>query len=139
MNIAYFLTPRQDVQTLYDDNTVRKGLDLMRESTYSIMPVTTRDNIYVGTVGIADFLWYLIDEIDDDGNVKTKNTRKARVQDVMKRGTHPPVTITATVEELMGRIVEQNFVPVVDARGALVGIVTRHRIMDYIRENEKIL
>ena len=73
MNIAYFLTPRQDVQTMYDDNTVRKGLELMRQSTYSTMPVTTRDNIYVGTVSVADFLWYLIDDIDEDGNVQTRN------------------------------------------------------------------
>ena len=59
MNIAYFLTPRQEVQALFDDNTLRKGLEVMRNSTYSAMPVTTRDNIYLGTVSIADFLWYL--------------------------------------------------------------------------------
>ena len=67
MNIAYFLTPRQEVQALYDDNTIRKGLEVMRNSTYSVMPVTTRDNIYLGTVSVADFLWYLFDDIDEEG------------------------------------------------------------------------
>ena len=135
MNIAYFLTPRQEVQALYDDNTIRKGLEVMRNSTYSVMPVTTRDNIYLGTVSVADFLWYLIDDIDDEGIVYTKNVSKGRVQQIMKKITYPAVNVTATVEELMGRIVDQNFVPVVDGRGALVGIVTRHKVMDYFKDS----
>ena len=135
MNIAYSLTPRQEVQALYDDNTIRKGLEVMRNSTYSVMPVTTRDNIYLGTVSVADFLWYLIDDIDDEGIVYTKNVSKGRVQQIMKKNTYPAVNITATVEELMGRIVDQNFVPVVDGRGALVGIVTRHKVMDYFKDS----
>ena len=134
MNIAYFLTPRQEVQTLFDDNTIRKGLEVMRNSTYSAMPVTTRDNIYLGTVSVADFLWYLFDEIDEEGNVHTRNAGKARVQQIVKKNAYPAVNITATVEELMGRIVDQNFVPVVDGRGALMGIVTRHRVMDYFKD-----
>ena len=69
LNIAFFLTPRQDVATLYDDNTLRKGLDVMRQSTYSAMPVTTRDNIYVGSVSVRDFLYYLIEDIDENGDV----------------------------------------------------------------------
>ncbi len=135
MNIAYFLTPRQEVQALYDDNTIRKGLEVMRNSTYSVMPVTTRDNIYLGTVSVADFLWYLFDDIDDEGNIYTKNVSKGRVQQIMKKNTYPAVNITATIEELMGRIVDQNFVPVVDGRGALVGIVTRHKVMDYFKDS----
>ena len=134
MNIAFFLTPRQEVQTLYDDNTIRKGLDIMRNSTYSAMPVTTRDNIYVGTVSTSDFLWYLFDEVDDEGNIHTNNASKARVQQIMRKDTYPAVNITATVEELIGRIMDQNFVPVVDGRGALMGIVTRHKIIDYFKD-----
>ena len=135
MNIAYFLTPRQEVQALYDDNTIRKGLEVMRNSTYSVMPVTTRDNIYLGTVSVADFLWYLFDDIDEEGTIHTKNVSKGRVQQIMKKNTYPAVNITATVEELMGRIVDQNFVPVVDGRVALVGIVTRHKVMDYFKDS----
>lgn len=135
MNIAYFLTPRQEVQALYDDNTIRKGLEVMRNSTYSVMPVTTRDNIYLGTVSVADFLWYLFDDIDEEGTIHTKDVSKGRVQQIMKKNMYPAVNITATVEELMGRIVDQNFVPVVDGRGALVGIVTRHKVMDYFKDS----
>lgn len=136
MNIAYFLTPKQDVSSLFDDNTFRKGLETMRSNGYSTMPVTTRDNIYVGAVSTSDFLWYLVtDEYDEEGHVLPRPTNGVFVKDVMKRGTYPAVPITATVEELMDRILQQNFVPVVDARGAFIGIITRRKVMGYFKNS----
>ena len=135
MNIAYFLTPRQDVISLYDDNTLRKGLDTMRSSGYSSMPVTTRDNIYVGVVSVADFLWFLVpDSADDRGNIPVSSIEGKFVSDIMDRSSNPAVPITASAEELMDRILSHNFVPVVDARGSFIGIVTRRNIMKYYQE-----
>ncbi|MBR5502788.1 MAG: CBS domain-containing protein [Oscillospiraceae bacterium] len=134
MNIAYFLTPKQEIASLFDDNTFRKGLETMRSRGFTAMPVTTRDNIYVGAVSTSDFLWYLVnDEYDEEGHVLTRPTNGVLVRDVMRKGTHPPVPITATVEELMDRILQQNFVPVVDARGAFIGIITRRKVMGYFK------
>ena len=75
MNIAYFLTPKQEIASLFDDNTFRKGLETMRSRGFTAMPVTTRDNIYVGAVSTSDFLWYLVnDEYDEEDNfeIRTK-------------------------------------------------------------------
>ncbi|MBP0969303.1 MAG: CBS domain-containing protein [Oscillospiraceae bacterium] len=136
MNIAYFLTPAQNVISLYDDNTMRKGLDTMRSSGYTSMPVTTRDNIYVGVVSVADFLWYLVpDSADDRGNVNIGSFDGGHVRDIMDCKSNPAVSITASAEELMERILSHNFVPVVDGRGSFVGIVTRRNIMKYYQEN----
>ena len=134
MNIAYLLTPKQDLKTLFDDNTYRKGLEVLRESTYATIPVTTRDNIYVGVVSVQDFLWAFVKDVDEEGKITTNDTSKLRVRDFMKMGTHPAVSITSTVEELLERILEQNFVPVVDGSEALVGIVTRHRVMEHLKK-----
>lgn len=134
MNIAYFLTPKQEIASLFDDNTFRKGLETMRSRGFTAMPVTTRDNIYVGAVSTSDFLWYLVnDEYDEEGHVLTRPTNGVLVRDVMRKGTYPAVPITATVEELMDRILQQNFVPVVDARGAFIGIITRRKVMGYFK------
>ena len=147
MNIAYFLTPKQEIASLFDDNTFRKGLETMRSRGFTAMPVTTRDNIYVGAVSTSDFLWYLVndedileeivgeinDEYDEEGHVLTRPTTGVLVRDVMRKGTYPAVPITATVEELMDRILQQNFVPVVDARGAFIGIITRRKVMGYFK------
>lgn len=135
MNIAFFLTPKQDVKSLYDDNTFRKGLETMKSGGYSAVPVTTRENIYVGAVSSSDFLWYLYDGTDDDGNVKTRNVDGVFVKDIMEKGTHPAVDITANVEQLIDRIMQTSFVPVVDSRGSFIGIVTRHNVLEYLRNH----
>ena len=136
MNIAYFLTPKADVRTLYDDNTFRKGLEVMADGKYTVIPVTTRDNLYVGAVSTSDFLWYLYDgEVDEDGNAVTRNVGGVIVGDIMEKGTYPAVNITSTLEQLIERIMNQNFVPVVDARNAFIGIVTRHTVLEYLKNN----
>ena len=136
MNIAYFLTPKAEVRTLYDDNTFRKGLEVMEDGLYTVIPVTTRDNLYVGTVSTSDFLWYLYDgEVDESGNVATKNVDGVLVRDIMKKGNYPSVNIGSSVEELLERILNQNFVPVVDSRNAFIGIVTRHNVLEYLKNH----
>jgi hypothetical protein len=42
-----------------------------------------------------------------------------------------PNAIDAEMEQLLTRAIEQNFVPVVDARGVFVGIVRRREIIEY--------
>ncbi len=136
MNIAYFLTPKADVRTLFDDNTFRKGLEVMQDGRYTVIPVTTRDNLYVGAVSTSDFLWYMYDgEVDENGNVATKRVKGVRVRDIMKKGTYPAVSVTSSLEQLLERIMNQNFVPVVDARNAFIGIVTRHNVLEYLKNN----
>ncbi len=132
MNIAYFLTPRQDVVSLYDDNTLRKGLEILRSSGYTSMPVTTRDNVYAGVVSVADFLWYLVpDPTVERADIPLNSVEGRYVSDIMDRSSNPAVSITASAEELMDRILSHNFVPVVDDRGLFIGIVTRRNIMQY--------
>ncbi len=58
MNIAHFLTPKLFEATLYEDSTIRQGLEKMHFYHYTAVPVTTRENIYIGTVSEGDFLWY---------------------------------------------------------------------------------
>ena len=56
MNIAYFLLPKSRIAYLYDDFTIRQGLEKMRNRGYTAIPVITRDGRYVGTVSEGDFL-----------------------------------------------------------------------------------
>jgi CBS domain containing-hemolysin-like protein len=44
------------------------------------------------------------------------------------------VPITVTVEELLAQAMNRNFIPVVDGRGAFIGIVTRKAIMQYFAD-----
>ncbi len=42
------------------------------------------------------------------------------------------MTITATVEDLLERVLNQNFVPVVDDRNLFVGIITRSAVIKHL-------
>ena len=57
MNIASFLLPKAEVAYLRDDMTLRQGLEKLRRSGFSAIPVIDIEDRYVGVVGVGDFLW----------------------------------------------------------------------------------
>lgn len=134
-NIAFFLTPKQDVACLYDDFTLRQSLEKLRRCGYTAIPVITRDNQYVGTVSEGDFLWYLV----ADGKLRKSSMaqlEEAHLRDVIRQDYNPPVTINTDVDMLLQRAMQQNFIPVVDDLGSFIGIVTRKDIIKYFAEEK---
>ena len=61
MNIIFLLRPKATVAFLYDDSTIRQGLEKMRAHGYTAIPVITREGRYIGTVSEGDFLWHMVD------------------------------------------------------------------------------
>ena len=47
----------------------------------------------------------------------------------MRGGFNPPVSVGVSLDDLLERAMRQSFIPVVDDRGAFVGIVTRQNII----------
>lgn len=138
MNIAYFLLPKSRTAYLYDDYTVRQGLEKMRYHGYAAIPVISRDGKYVGTVSEGDFLWCLLS--DEGGRRATrslKDLEKLRVRDILSEENAPPVGITVSMEELVTSAMNQNFVPVVDDLENFIGIITRKDIIRYFAEEKK--
>ena len=137
MNIAYFLLPKSRTAYLYDDYTVRQGLEKMRYHGYAAIPVISRDGKYVGTVSEGDFLWSLLS--DEGGRRATrslKDLEKLRVRDIFCEENAPPVGITVSMEELLTSAMNQNFVPVVDDLENFIGIITRKDIIRYFAEQQ---
>lgn len=138
MNIAYFIHPKRDVATLYDDCSLRQGLEKMRHHGYTAIPVITRDNKYIGTVSEGDFLWYLVDTQSQElHRISMKNIEDTLMRDVLRIDRNAPVKITAGMDELLDRVMNQNFVPVVDDLGSFIGIVTRRDIIDYFYKESR--
>ena len=127
MNIAYLLTPKHRVAYLYDDNTIRQGLEKLRHHGRSAVPVINRKGQYVGTVSEGDFLWRLLPGQDASCPCTLKELERLHVRDILRE--NPSVRITASVDELLDTIVRQNFVPVVDDLNSFIGIVTRQDII----------
>ncbi len=133
MNILYLLRIKSDVSYVYDNNTLRQGLERMKLKGYTAIPVITRDGDYVGTVSEGDFLWHIIEH--GQGNMRAQEEHK--VKDILRPDFMPAVKVSAKPSELIERAMSQNFVPVVDDRNKFIGIVTRRDIIRYFVENGK--
>lgn len=125
MNVITLLTPKAQVAYLYEDCTIRQGLEKLRSRGYTAVPVLTREGAYVGTVSEGDFLWNILDHQSSDLQVLEQQPLKK----LLRVGFNPPVNVLVTMEELLERAMKQSFVPVADDRGAFIGIVTRQTIM----------
>lgn len=124
-NIASLLTPKVFLAYVETSFTLRQCLEKMRHHGFTAMPVVTEDGSYAGTVNEGDFLWNIL----DSGARTLKEQEKTRITAILRQGWNPPVKIDATMEELLERVTEQNFVPVIDDRGKFVGIVTRKSVI----------
>ena len=129
MNALFLLKSKATVSVCYDDNTVRRGMQTLRDSGFTAIPVITRDGDYAGSVSEGDFLWYLYDHPD-------AKPESVRLSSLLRRGWNPAVTVDVSMEDLMQRAANQNFVPVVDDRNKFIGIITRRDILAYYYERE---
>ncbi len=127
MNVLMLLKPKDTVQYIYENNTLRQGLEKMRAHSYTAIPVISKEGKYVGTVSEGDFLYYLIDLREGE----IKNQKKHHISDILRKSFNPAVTIDVTMDDLLERAVSQNFIPVTDSLGTFIGIVTRQDIIRY--------
>lgn len=128
MNILFFLTPKCDVTYLEEDYTLRQALEKMEFHRYSTIPILTKDGKYFGTMTEGDLLY----EIKNDLNMNINSLEKVRVSDIPMKNHYNPVDVNATMEDLMERASQQNFVPVVDDMGHFIGIIRRKELINYL-------
>ena len=127
MNIVMLLRPKSEVAYVYEDNSLRQGLEKMRGHGYTAVPVIDREGGYVGTVSEGDFLWHMIDYGDAD----IRKQEAYQIKNILRKDWNMPVKIDETMDELLLRVMDQNFVPVVDDRMRFMGIITRKDIIKY--------
>lgn len=135
MNILFFLKHKATVAYLYDDCSIRQGLEKMHAHGYTAIPVITREGKYIGTVSEGDFLWYIILKRTQEQNLKS--LEECHIKDIIRNKRDRAVRVSETMDNLLNMVMEQNFVPVVDDRGMFIGIITRKDIIKYFYDKEK--
>ena len=127
MNIAFFLTPKNEVVYENLEATMRQVMEKMEHHGYTAIPLIDREGKYVGTLTEGDLLWKLKNTPD----LNFKNTESVKVKHIERRINHKSVSITSNIEELITLAVSQNFVPVTDDNGIFIGIIKRSDIINY--------
>ena len=126
-NILFFLTPKALCAFVRDDYSVRQALEKMESAGYAALPILSRQGEYKGTLTEGDLLWALKNMC----NMDIRQAESRKIMDIARRKDNVPVRVTTSMHDLIERATHQNFVPVVDDKGAFIGIITRKAIIKY--------
>ena len=133
MNIARIMIPKVSTVFLHEKDTVRQGLERFMVHGYTAIPVLNEQEQYIGSVTEGDFLRHLLKVRTTD----LKEQEQYRIGSIVRRGFCPALPIDAESQKVVAATLNQNFVPIVDGRGVLCGILTRKNMIEYLAENRK--
>lgn len=128
INILFFLTPKAEVAFLEEGYSLRQVLEKMEYHKYSSIPILNHDGEYVGTLTEGDILWYFR---HNDAMSALQQLESLYLTDVPRRQDYNPVNASSNMEDLLSKIIQQNFVPVVDDCDKFIGIITRRDVIQY--------
>ena len=134
MNILFFLTPKENVAHIDDQDTLRQAIEKMEHRGYAAIPILTQDGKYIGTVTEGDLLWYL----KNQNFPSLKEMEELSIMNVERRRDNEAVNISIGMEGLVDKITNQNFVPVVDDNNVFIGIITRKDVILYLTNKELV-
>lgn len=128
MNILFFLIPKSEVIYIESSITIRRALMQIQSHSYTAIPIISDDGEYIDTITEGDFLRYFKNittgEPEPDLNVN--------VLQIPRSVSYDPVSINSDIEDLISKVTNQNFVPVVDDNKKFIGIITRKDVIQYI-------
>lgn len=135
MNIAFFLTPKSEVETLKDTMSLNQALDRMERHKYSAVPVINQQGMYVYTISEGDILWFL-----KSNDFDTEILGRTTLNQIKRSREVEAISINESINDVIGLTQNQNFVPVTDDSGIFIGIVKRGDLMNssiYASTNER--
>ena len=127
MNIAKIMIPKISTVFLYEKDTIRQGLERFMVHGYTAVPVLNDQEQYIGSVTEGDFLRHLLACQTTDLKVQERYL----LGSIVRRDFCPALQIDADSEQVVTAMLNQNFVPIVDGRNALCGILTRKRLIEF--------
>ena len=99
----------------------------MEHRKYSTIPILDSRGKYIGTLAEGDLLWYF-----HSNRLYGRNYELLNLTDVPRRFDYEPVNVNSNMEDLLSKIIQQNFVPVVDDCDKFIGIITRRDVIQHL-------
>ena len=130
-NVLFLLTPKTQLACLKDSMNVRQALEKMRAHGFTAIPLISEEGEYLGTISEGDLLWHIV----NGEKISMEDLEETKITSLLRKNRFLAVKVDAEIGELVNLIINQNFVPVVDDRNVLMGIVTRRRVMQELFKN----
>ncbi|MGQ7393036.1 cyclic-di-AMP-binding protein CbpB [Streptococcus suis] len=120
-----FLTPANKLAVIIDSHNIDHAKLLLSHMSYSRVPVVTEEGQFFGTIGLTEINRYQAenglsdDELNSDISLIAKTDEEIVGQDY-------------DLTEVMRKLVDQSFLPVLGENGEFKGIITRKSILKAI-------
>lgn len=120
-----FLTPADKLAVIIDTHNMDHAKLLLSHMTYSRVPVVTEDNRFLGTVGLREIIQYQTENDLSDEELQ---------QDIALIINRDVVTVKEDYDlaEVLRKLVDESFLPVLGEKGEFLGIITRKSILKAI-------
>lgn len=128
INIAQIMLPKVSTVHISESDTVRQGMEVFQRYGYTAIPVVSKEGKYLGSVTEGDF-WRHMCRI---GTTDKKVQENYRIRDIYRPDFCEPLPIEADIQEVVKVALKQNFIPIIDGRGYLSGMVTRQILIRYL-------
>ena len=130
MNILFFLLPKEKINYVYDNFTLRQVLEKMDICGFAALPILNSNGEYVNTITEGDILRH----IKRFENLSLKDSEKIPLSSINIFRQVKSIKVYANIEDLLEVSLDQNFVPIVDDMNRFIGIITRRSIISYFNE-----
>ncbi|HFI0256840.1 TPA: cyclic-di-AMP-binding protein CbpB [Streptococcus suis] len=120
-----FLTPADKLAVIVDTHNMDHAKLLLSHMTYSRVPVVTEDNRFFGTIGLTEILRYQSENGLTDEELGQDIALIAKTEVAM-------VGANYDLTEVMRKLIDESFVPVVGEDMQFLGIITRKSILKAI-------
>lgn len=135
MNILFFLTPKSDVDFIYDDSSLFKAMQIFDRHNFFALPLINKKGRYIGAITTSDILGCIKENFDlslkASADFPVRSVKRTREYKAVNGGT-------TSMEEIVSVAMEQNFIPVVDDDYSFIGIITRRSILDWMNKEYHI-
>lgn len=130
-NVLLLLTPRTSVACLLTNMNVRQAYEKMKAHRFMAIPLVNDNGEYVGTITEGDILHFMV-----GSGMKLEELSSVDIMAILRKEYTPAVKVDADLSTILEMIMGQNFVPVVDDRNILMGIVTRKAVLKELTKDE---
>ncbi|AUN13922.1 inosine-5'-monophosphate dehydrogenase [[Clostridium] sordellii] len=135
MNILFFITPKSEVEYLYDYYTIKEAIDKIENNDYTSIPVINEKGQYEFTITEGDLLWKIKSNYENKKRGdKVELIETLTIKDIDKYNDYKTVSANSNMENLITLATNQNFIPVVDDQNIFIGIIKRSDIIAYFNE-----
>ena len=135
LNILFFITPKVEVEYVYDYYTIRQAMEKMEYHRYTSIPIINKKGEYVATITEGDLLWKIKSRFEDkQDDINLKSLENIDIKNIDKYNDYKTVSINSDMENIISLAINQNFIPVVDDKNIFIGIIKRSDIISYFND-----